>query len=323
MPGEPRDFRDSARGRRQSWGGAKRVVKQVVALPGVNALARSAVLALMPEADAARLPVPSSVRRVRARMAGVEFDMLAPGRDVVAKELHWGGGRRPRPADQLALDVVAALAREAGLVLDVGAYTGVFSLLSARVSPTAQVHAFEIIPQNAIAALHNVVTNDLLGQVTVHLTAVGAPDQDGTSLLVPSGDGGSALPDYLSSDMVFTSGVHVPVRSLDAASTGWPAPDGRGTVLKIGVEGAENEVLRGAAALVRERRPDVLCELLPGAAVDGLREVLDPLGYRWLLVRDTDLAAHPAPHGHPVHRDWLLTPRTDEQLRAVGVPVAP
>ena len=49
--------------------------------------------------------------------------------------------------------------------------------------------------------------------------------------------------------------------------------------------------------------------------------MLAPHGYRWLLVQDSALVEHPEPFGHPTWRDWLATARSDEQLRALGVPL--
>ncbi|SDQ48495.1 FkbM family methyltransferase [Quadrisphaera sp. DSM 44207] len=316
------DFRSSTRSRRQTWFGAKRFVKAAVSVPGVNRVVRRAVPLVRPGARPERLPVPLTVRRVTARMAGVEFVMLGPSRDVVAKELHWGGGRRPGAADQLALDVFAALARDADTVLDVGAYTGVFSLLGARVAPAADVHAFEVVPGNAAAAQANVVANDLLRSITVHVAAVGAVGADGGAVVVPTGRGGSALPDYWSTAMHFERGVHVPVRSLDSLLPQLdPQGRGRRAVVKVDVEGAEDAVLLGGRELLRRWRPDVLCELLPAQAkVPAVLQALDGLGYRWFLVQDAELVEHPVPRGDERFRDWLLTPRTDEQLRAAGVP---
>lgn len=307
--------------RRQSWWGAKRHLKRALSLPPVHAAVRLARPVLPARVHVQRLPAPSNVRSVVADMAGARFVMLRPDRCVVAKELYWGRGRRPEPADQLALDVFGALAREAVVVLDVGAYTGVFSLLSATVNPMARVHAFEVVPEVVKGAFDNVVANDLLARVTVHACGLG---RDGETVTVAVGAGGSALPDFYSLRMDFPEGAHVPTRSLDAI---WPSLAGdlvsSGRVLmKIDVEGFEDVVLQHGRSMLTEVRPDILCEILYGVAnVGAVEEALAGLGYRHLLVTDEGLEARDLLGADPGYRDWLLTTRDDEALAALGIPV--
>lgn len=310
----PRPERRSARQR--SWYGTKRHVKRAASAPLVAPLLHAVVERRSGTAAASRLPAPATVRSVRGRVAGHEFTMLSPARCVVAKELHWGGGRRPGAADQLALEVFARLVPGARTVLDVGAYTGVFSLVAALAEPSARVHAFELVPANAVALLDNLLANDLLPHVEVHLAGVG---RDGGTLRVPSGRGGSALPDFLSTGEEADDGVLVPTTSLDALLDRTPGGTGP-TVAKIDVEGAEGEVLRSGRRLLEASRPDLLLELLPAADVPAVEAALAGLGYRALLVTDDALVEHDRPHADPVHRDWLLTTRTAEELRPLGVP---
>ena len=305
------------RARRRSWHGAKRHVKRVASVPVASPLLHAVVRARRGTAAASRLPVPMTVRRVTGRVSGHEFTMLSPARCVVAKELYWGGGRRPGGADQLALEVFARLVPGARTVLDVGAYTGVFSLVSALAEPAARVHAFELVPANAVALVDNLLANDLLPHVEVHLAGVG---RDGGVLRVPSGRGGSALPDFWSSASEVEDGVLVPTTSLDAVLDRTPGGTGA-TVVKIDVEGAEAEVLTSGRRLLEHSRPDVLCELLPAADTGAVERALAGLGYRALLVTDDALVEHERPHADPVHRDWLLTTRSPQELVDRGVPV--
>ncbi len=315
------DVTAEARVRRQSWRGTKKYVKRALSF-SIPHLAMRAGVALYPrELDRYRLPAPARLRSVTARMAGVEFVMLDPARCIVAKELYWGHGRRPRPADQAALDVFAALARGADLVLDIGSYTGIFAVLAAKVAPQARVHAFELIPASAQAAIDNVVANDLLDRVDVHLRGIGP---DGEHVRVPAGRDGSALPDFLSTTMTFEDGVRVPLVSLDsvlaehltAAGPGAEQPDR--VVMKIDVEGAEDGVLAGGSKLLG-LRPDILCEILPEANTEGVRESLVPHGYRYYPVGARGLEPERELKADPDHRDWVFTCREHTELDRLGV----
>lgn len=302
---------------RHNWCGVKPWAKRLLARSAAHRAVRVAVRLAGSRVPRERLPAPASLDRVTARMAGVSFVMLRPDRCIVAKELYWGRGRRPRPADQLALDVFAAFVDEARLVIDVGAYTGLFSLLAARRSQTAEVHGYEVVPLVARAARGNVAANGLEQRVTIHGAAIGA---DGDSVVVGDGAGGSAWPDFYSTRMSFSGGTKVQVRSLDAVvrELGVPPP----AVVKIDVEGTEDVVLRHARSFLTSHRPDILCEVLPGGNAPTVQAVLEPHGYRYLRVEDGVLRPHAELMPREHYRDWLFTTRGDAELASLGMPVA-
>jgi FkbM family methyltransferase len=243
--------------------------------------------------------------------------MLAPDRCVVAKELYWGKGRRPRPADQHAVEVFAALARGADVMVDVGAYTGLFTLVGLAADPRIEAHAFEIVPDVFHVLFDNCVRNDVLHRVTLHHVGVG-PE---AVIRVPSGLRESALPDFYSSRLHFESGARIRLRPLDSLI---PAIDaGARVVMKVDVEGTENAVLRSGEAFLRTFRPDILCEILPGVAdAAEVESVLVPHGYRFHLVRERDLQPRERVQGHPKYRDWLFTTRSPDELASAAIEVA-
>lgn len=307
-----------ARERRRTWYGAKRYVKRLLAMrvphAGLRALTR-----LRPELRAGgRLPAPAHLREVGGEAAGVRFTMLRPDRCIVAKELYWGGGHRPRPEDHLAAEIFAAAARRADVAVDIGAYTGLFTLVAARANPGLEVHAFEIVPANYRALFDNCVRNDVLGRVTLHHAGVGEP---GASLRVPAGTSGSALPDFHSSAQGFESGVAVRLVSLDSLVNLLPR-EAR-VAVKVDVEGAEVDVFAHGQRFLAEYRPLILCEVLPDADAVALAAQLESHGYSFHLVRERDVA--PAGRIEPSerYRDWLFVGGDAErELAELRIPVA-
>ncbi|NED95698.1 FkbM family methyltransferase [Phytoactinopolyspora alkaliphila] len=313
------DYHQSARGRRHSWYGTKASVKRVLSWRVPHLVVRGSAAIVGDRIRRERLPAPAHVKAVRARMAGVTFVMTRPDRCIIAKELYWGHGVRPRAEDQLALDVFAALARTSKVILDVGAYTGIFAILGAKVSEDAEVHAFEVVPEVAKAALDNVVANDLLPRITLHVQGVG---KDGDVARISIGDGGSALPDFYSTQMHFDRGVDVPVSSLDTVAGSFSGlARGVPTVMKIDVEGTEDAVLLNGQDFLATNRPDILCEILPGIAnVEGVKTALAPHGYRYYRVETGALTAHDELVAEEPFRDWLFTTKTPAELASAGIP---
>ena len=315
------DYRRTLAGRRQRWFGLKPLVKTGLSARPLHPLLRVAAR-LVPGIRAGRLPAPAGLAEVAGTAAGARFVLVDPGRCEIAKEFYWGGGHRPDPADALALDIVTALARRAAVLLDVGAYTGVFTVAAAAANPGLRVHAFEMVTAVVAGLQRNVDRNGIADRVRVHPTGVGA---SGTRMRVPSGEGGSALPCFYSAHMEFAEGFEVEFLALDdllplelpevEAEQRADAPGQ--VVMKIDVEGAEDPVLAHGQELLARHRPDILCEVLHGQA-DGraLEALLAPHGYRWYLVRADDIAARERIVPDPVHRDWLFSARTPAALEA-------
>ncbi len=305
--------------RRQSWFGLKKPVKASLSHPLVHSVLRVASR-LSPKLRSGRLPAPRGLAEVHARAGGASFAMLRPDRCEIAKELYWGNGRRPRAADAFALDLLAMWARECDVFLDIGAYTGVFTLATTAANADLRAHAFEIVPAVADLLEANLRRNGVEDRVTVHRVGVGEP---GTSMTVPRGEGGSALPSFYSSKMHFDAGVEVPFVALDSLAD--DVGSSRGMVIKIDVEGTEASIFGHGSAFLEHHRPSILCELLLGQAEpEVVQRVLDPLGYRAYLVGGGRLQRRSAIRPHPSYRDWWFVPEADvPRLATLGIPIAP
>jgi FkbM family methyltransferase len=312
------DYRASKTGRRRSWFGLKKHLKRALSLRIPNAILRLSLRFLPRLRQTGRLPAPASVKEVEGLVQGARFVMLRPDRCIIAKELYWGRGRRPDPADHLAVELFAALARRADVMLDVGAYTGVFTLVGTAVNPNLEAHAFEIVPEVYRALFDNCVRNGVLHRVTLHHVGIGRPED---LFRVPADSAESALPSFYSSRLHFDSGVLVRFRSLDSVMP--LIPTGSRVVMKVDVEGTENEIFRHGQAFLSALRPSILCELLPGVArPDELGPLLAPHGYRYYLVREADLVEAKQLEPDARFRDWLFTTEDPTELAGAGVPLA-
>ncbi|MGQ0669776.1 MAG: FkbM family methyltransferase [Actinomycetota bacterium] len=311
------DYRRSRTERRRSWYGLKRQVKRVLSLRLPHAVLR-AIVRVRPELGrGGRLPAPARLREAEGEALGRRYVMLRPDRCEIAKELYWGRGRRPRPEDAFAIDLFARLAERSDAIVDIGAYTGVFTLVGTAVNPRIRADSFEIVPDVFQALFENCVRNDVLHRTTLHHVGVGRP---GDLMRVPARTAGSALPSYYSRSLHFEAGVLVEFVSLDSLVPLFPP--GNRVLVKVDVEGTENDVFRHGQAFLSSLRPDVLCEVLAGVAdVEELQELLGS-GYSYYLVRDSSLAPGATIEPSARFRDWFFTSRTPDELAALGIQIA-
>jgi FkbM family methyltransferase len=158
------------------------------------------------------------------------------------------------PAVQAAL---AGLLTRGRIFYDIGANVGFYTLLGARrVGSQGRVYAFEPVPAN-IAALNRNIKLSGFTNVTVFPYAVVDRSRPVTFVLSRESFWGrlSTLPPPRSA----IGTIPVPGISIDeiVAEGDMAPPD----VVKIDVEGAESDVLRGMLQTLRTSRPVIICEL--------------------------------------------------------------
>lgn len=311
------DYLRSLKGRKQKWFGLKLPVKAALAQPFLHPMLRT-VAPHINGIKVGRLPAPIGLTEVRGRAGGASFYLADPFRCEIAKEFYWGNGRRTEAEDAFALDLMVELSRDADVFLDIGAYTGVFTMAVLAANPNLIAHSFEIIPAVVSGLAKNIARNRLGDRVTVHPTGIGKP---GTTMQVPTGDGGSALPSFYAASMDFDSGAEVRFTSLDEILLELPACNPQVTV-KIDVEGAENDVLEHGREFLSTLQPDILCEVLDDRAQpEELMRVLDRIDYYYYLVGSDRLTAYDEILPDPHYRDWLFTTKNPEDMRVAGYPV--
>ena len=225
--------------------------------------------------------------------------MLAPHRCQVAKDLFWGEGGPALRRDRMLLRCLEALAAEHEAFLDIGSYTGLFSLIAARANPRLSATAFELVPETWLLMARNVIANDLVRQITPRLRGVSEVEGE---VRMPVSLKSASLPSGLSLDSGFSGGVSIPVGKLDQAVAGR-------TFIKLDVEGHEAEVLRSSADLLATR-PDILCEITPATLAD-IKAILAPLGYRFHRFTEAGLVESGDRDAGVKGRDWWLTCRAD------------
>jgi FkbM family methyltransferase len=173
------------------------------------------------------------------------------------------------------LDAAASLPPGA-LLYDVGAHRGLFALVHCALGPGRRACLFEPSASLASDARALLAMNGFEGRAEVR--ACGVSDRRGTRRMTedalgfaqPAGEG--------------DDGADVEFTTLDAE---WRRTGAAPAVVKIDVEGAEGEVLRGGAALFRELRPLLFLELhmdvleRRGESVDALLAPLTACGYQF------------------------------------------
>lgn len=202
-------------------------------------------------------------------------------------------------------------------VIEIGAHVGVFTVaigrrFQAEGKDLARVVAFE----PAEATFRRLRANlDLNGLQGVQAIQRAVSDRDGSAAFfesAPLGTTNSLHPRFASRAVPPTETV---VRTIDAAHISSFAGDASRILVKVDAEGHEATILSRFGALVRERKPDFIVEVLRPMA-DSVANVVAEWGYRTFHISDVGAVAKPLTPANANHhsRDWLLTPSPEISL---------
>jgi len=164
--------------------------------------------------------------------------------------------------------------RQGMTFFDIGANIGLFSMIAARlVGAQGRVVAFEADPEIA-GRLREHVARNAFSWVQVEEKAVWS---EATTVHFARTDPETS-PDRGLGHVVGAGGagtIEVRAVSLDEFAQTNAVPD----FLKCDVEGAEDAVFRGAARLLREKRPGIVCEMHSAENHRTLVAMFEGLGY--------------------------------------------
>lgn len=198
--------------------------------------------------------------------------------DLVAPWLYWRGYLMNERAE---LQLFSQLVGDAEHVVDVGAYTGYYTLVAAAENPALRVTAFEPVPANYERLMANLATNGWHDRVealrvavssTSELVRLGMPPEE----RMPSS---GRLPSSVIGLEPGLAYIDVPTVTLDDALAGADVD-----VVKVDVEGAEGDVVAGAADVLSRCAPTLLIECFPSPETNAADPLLRELGYSFFRI---------------------------------------
>jgi FkbM family methyltransferase len=226
--------------------------------------------------------------------------------------LFWGGIEHGW--EKASLQLWKALSNDAQFILDIGANTGIYSLLSASVNPQAEIHAFEPINRVYAKLVHNIQMNGF--NITAHNLACGNANE--TTVIYDSHEAHN----YMASLVPNAHAHHdasleqkIEVRTLDSLLN-------EGVIkgvdlVKIDVEKFEPQVLEGFREIVR-LLPDLLIEILNDDIAAAIANIIGDLDYLYFNIDEEKGATQvQALSGSNTYNFLICKPSTAKRLGLV------
>jgi FkbM family methyltransferase len=208
-----------------------------------------------------------------------ELEFVAVDSQVL-EQLYWCGEQGWEPE---LLPWWRAFCRSSTAVLELGTNIGYFAVQGARAAPGVRYVAVEPHPFSAAICRTHLARNSVTSVEVVEAAAVADPTVSTVALRIPAGQAATPTVAFLSPDTELPADMGRDVVAvLDV-----PAVDVRRLaegvdLIKMDVEGQEHVLLAALLDHVREKRPTLFVEVLPGTV--ALRALLARLcaaeGYR-------------------------------------------
>jgi FkbM family methyltransferase len=263
------------------------------------------------------LHLPRLGRTVATLPNGRLLIMSATGDDSIPNQVFWRGcfGFEAEMSP-----LFYSLATQAGVVLDIGAYTGYYTLLAARANPEGRVIALEPLPTVFERLLRNVALNG--GErITCLETAAGACSGKKEFYYVDM-----SLPSSSSLSYPFMRGARdlksCPVEVITIDQLVAEKHLGRIDLMKIDTESTEPDIIAGMPTTLRRDRPHIFCEVLSGHQTGAaLQQQLEPHGYFFYQLTSDGPIPRERIEGDPQWKNYLfstLEPTAVSELNAAG-----
>jgi FkbM family methyltransferase len=188
--------------------------------------------------------------------------------------------------ENATLKIWSDLSKTAQVCIDVGAYLGVYSIVS-YLSGAKEVYAIEPNPGVFKKMLSNLATNGLHDKVTCLDFAVGEQEFDCDLLAMPNRPFSSGAHLNLGSqeNVIYNSDFRryksVPISKVRVKPLDYilEVTSSRIDLIKIDVEGYELLVLNGAEVILREHRPVLIIEIVSEEQKEIVDNKLRSFGY--------------------------------------------
>lgn len=214
------------------------------------------------------------------------FVMFSNNDDFVAKNYFWFGANAYEP---MSLKCWLEISKSSSVILDIGSYTGIYSLVAATQNKKSKVYAVEALDTVYSRLLINKIANNL-GNLEVHNFAI-SENEGFSNFNVYAGDSvlstGSSVVLKQTGRPVFQK-KQVRTTSLDALFIELNLS--RLDLIKIDAEGAEHLIFKGGKETLEKYSPDIICEFLKDSRTEEIKSMCSEMGYRFFQINEKSLS---------------------------------
>ncbi|MFI5218399.1 MAG: FkbM family methyltransferase [Bacteroidia bacterium] len=245
----------------------------------------------------------------------VNFKMYAHGDDGLVDALYF---KNRNYNETLDIRLFKELSKQSNVILDIGANTGLYSVISKLSNNESKVFSFEPYHANCLRLRKNIDLNGLTGNIEIVEKAIG----DSNSPLIFAVPEDDRICDVCSANTEFTNqfyrkwikykNVEVPQITLDefVFNQKIDVVD----LIKIDVETYELNVFKGSLMLIEKKSPIILVEIFINKdKVLFYENVLKPLGYYCYIIINEGILRVDSLVRIPDYKNFILSKKESSE----------
>jgi FkbM family methyltransferase len=199
--------------------------------------------------------------------------------NTIENELFWLG---PRGWEPYSTKAWIRLSEKSNVIFDIGANTGLYSLISSKVNPSAAVYAFEPIE----FIFDRLNQNLRLNGFNVNANKTALADEDGAGEIFAADTISSTFDQASLNKKNFktTETQSIRIKKQRVASFIEEHRISNIDLMKIDVETYEPQVLQGMGAYLEMFKPTILIEILNESVGREVESIVRNIGYHFFLI---------------------------------------
>lgn len=200
--------------------------------------------------------------------------------NVIENELFWEGIHGGW--EKVSLGLWINLCRDANCIFDIGANTGLYSLIAKSVNKDAQVYAYEPVKR----VFDKLIFNNQLNNFDIKCSMYAISNNIGKAIIydVPNTDHIYSVTVNKNMADSKTPTIETEIQTITLDSVIENEKIGKIDLLKIDVETHEPEVLEGYSKYIHQHNPTLLIEVLDDTVGQAIQAILKDLDYLYFNI---------------------------------------
>ncbi len=201
----------------------------------------------------------------------------------IETSIFWSG--IPGDWEPHSLKIWMELSKISNVIMDIGANTGIYSLISKTVNPESKVFSFEPIPR----IYHRLVDNCNINHFDIAYNNIAISDKDGKSVIYDLPIEHHYLASLNKSELLHQTKkpLEIPITTNKLSSFIEKKGLQNIDLMKIDVEGHEVEVLLGMEKYLKEYQPNILIEIKSIELAVKIQELVEDIDYVYFDINET------------------------------------
>lgn len=185
--------------------------------------------------------------------------------------------------EKISMQYWMQLCRKANVVADIGANTGVYSLVAKAINPATKVYAFEPLKQ----MFAKLKLNNDLNKYDIRCVEKAASDRNGKAIIYETGSDHIAAASLNAETRQYGNlDIETEIEAVTMDTFIEENNVGKIDLIKIDVECHEPNVIQGYRKYLSSHKPDFLIEVLTDDVGERLQQLFNGLGYQYFNIDD-------------------------------------